>query len=314
MKLLPISSERTLERCKRFRDDQTKALFIASYPKSGTTWLQAICYHLIVKNLEKSDVETPQLGHISDYAPFYEVDNSWNQDSEDACLLAKYNEAHAALKCRIFNTHLTPQMLPLDAPSTRAIYVVRQARDVAFSFYHHLSNQDEASGGGAWSSFDEFLHSWMRGELPYSKWSDHLALWLSYIEEQGAEGEEQKKTLLLTYEELCHDLPSSLIKICEHLDLSLTREDIEEVAPRLSFAGMKKEADKYQPVSVGWKPGYSFLRKGVVNDSFSQFYDEESGNPTALGQEYSVVMEGSLRDVETRCSAHTLSLITSLSS
>ena len=77
---------------------------------------------------------------------------------------------------------------------------------------------------------------------------------------------------------------------------------------------MKKEADKYQPVSVVWKPGYNFLRKGVVNDSYSHFYDEESGNPTALGQEYAVVMEGSLQDVETRCSAHTLSLITSLSS
>jgi hypothetical protein len=43
----------------------------SSYPKSGTTWTQNICYTLATKG------ERP-LDHISHYAPFYEVDRTWD--------------------------------------------------------------------------------------------------------------------------------------------------------------------------------------------------------------------------------------------
>ena len=111
MKLLPISSERTLEKCNEYQDFGTLTVFIASYPKSGTTWLQSICYHLLLKNIEKSgNSSLPHLNHISDYAPFYEIDKTWDPCANDARLLAKYDEAHAKLNCRLFNTHLLPHI------------------------------------------------------------------------------------------------------------------------------------------------------------------------------------------------------------
>ena len=43
--------------------------------------------------------------------------------------------------------------------------------------------------------------------------------------------------------------------------------DIEaHVLPNLTFDSMKRNMDRFQPVSVTWKPGYKFIRKGEVGD------------------------------------------------
>eukprot|EP00959_Pyramimonas_sp_CCMP1952_P312997 6551634-Pyramimonas_sp.AAC.1 len=42
----------------------------------------------------------------------------------------------------------------------RYIYLVRDGRDVATSFFHHLSNQDTKTGGGFEGDFSEFFEKW----------------------------------------------------------------------------------------------------------------------------------------------------------
>jgi hypothetical protein len=45
-----------------------------SYPKSGTTWTQYIVYTLATRGER-------ELEHISMYAPFYEIDATWDNDT-----------------------------------------------------------------------------------------------------------------------------------------------------------------------------------------------------------------------------------------
>ena len=51
--------------------DAKPTVFCCSYPKSGTTWLQNIVATLASRGAE--------LGHISDYTPFYEADSTWEK-------------------------------------------------------------------------------------------------------------------------------------------------------------------------------------------------------------------------------------------
>jgi hypothetical protein len=39
---------------------------------------------------------------------------------------------------------------------------------------------------------------------------------------------------------------------------------------------MKANKNKYQPISVQWKDGFEFIRKGVVGDSASVFSCEQT--------------------------------------
>ena len=169
------------------------------------------------------------------------------------------------------------------------------------------------SGGSQWSSFDEFVDDALQGNLPYGKWIDHVTTWLSYLEGEGSQ-----KVLLLGYEDLCNDLPACLLKICQHLNLSLKAEDIDFVAPSLSFESMSKDRSKYEPISVKWKDGYNFLRRGVVNDSHSAFFDSSSTGssepePTNLGRMYQAAMNEELESVKQSYSPSVFERVSSLS-
>jgi|MDTB01.2.fsa_nt_gb hypothetical protein len=288
MKLLPISSTETLWRCRSFKASSEDVL-ITSYPKSGTTWLQAQVWALINLNGERGGAESLDLSHITDFAPFFEADTSW-EDSAEPELKAKYNESHRKLGRRIFNTHLLPSQLPMG--DCKIIYVVRSGRDVAWSFFNHLSNQIE-DGGDDFGSFDNFLQLWLNGDIPYSKWVDHLKTWKAFID--SPEGD--SRVLLLHYEDMKEDLGREMKKISAHLGLeNLSESDIEGLVDSLTFSSMKSNLKKYEPVSVRWREGYSFLRKGTVGDSLSHFVDTETGNSTELGLLYDCVMKGELAD------------------
>ena len=52
-------------------------MFVCSYPKSGTTWMQAILAQ-IVTDLERDST----FAHVSEVSPFFEIDPHWDPDDE----------------------------------------------------------------------------------------------------------------------------------------------------------------------------------------------------------------------------------------
>lgn len=143
MPLLPITSPAAV-RAMRTLPVGKHDVFIASYPKSGTTWTQHIVYTLLTAG-------TKELDHISNYSPFYDVDRSWDLSGRVADLRADVRARHQELGWRVFNTHLRWDMMPggagaeystaagRSAQNCRYIYLTRNGRDVCTSFYHHFS-------------------------------------------------------------------------------------------------------------------------------------------------------------------------------
>lgn len=146
------------------------------------------------------------------------MDASWDHGS--GCFAPRYEEGHAAIGARVFNTHLLWHMMPRSATSqARYIYVVRDGRDVVTSFFHHLSNQ--ANAGGFEGTFEEFFDAWLDGSLPYGRWADHVRSWFL-----GVTGAAADRVLFVCYEDLKADLSSQLRRVASFLGLHFTAPEV----------------------------------------------------------------------------------------
>lgn len=249
--LLDISSPQTIEWCRTLPpppEDFGEDVFICSYPKSGTTWMQHIVGSLVLRAKGLAPAED----HVSRRTPFFEIDPHWAGPGKLAPEIA---ERQATLGRRMFNTHLRWEMMPKNE-RTRYVYVCRDARDAAVSFFHHLSSQVKGDGFVFEGTFAEFHRRWIAGELAFGKWVDHIDSWNAG----------DARVLFLSYEDMSADLRPCVERVVAHLGLGLAAADLDELLPAFSFGHMKANRDQFQPVSVQWKEGFEFLRKGAQGD------------------------------------------------
>lgn len=298
MPLLTITSPETIQKCANLQLESTD-IFICSYPKSGTTWTQHIVISLLLlhrklqSSLQKTATTTTttpiqddensrdlQYNHVSDYAPFFEIDPHWEKDSN--FLISSIRDNHHKLGRRVFNTHLRCDMLPRttyteDCKNSKFIYILRSPLDVCVSFYYHLSHQVE---GCYDKSFDEFFNEWVDGRIPFGTWIDHVTSYLPYLITNNNSCDDRKigdhykngqskQVLLITYEEMIQDLHGVIHKIVKYLDLDdlITSKEIMNIMDTFTFESMKNDLDRFQPKSVNWKDDFKFLRKGLIGDS-----------------------------------------------
>ncbi|KAL3765468.1 hypothetical protein ACHAWO_009313 [Cyclotella atomus] len=313
MPLLPISSLTTIDA----QDRVNPAL--ASF---GTTWTQHIVLSLLLAERRYAKTSSSGIGsepdlnysHVSEYAPFFEIDAHWDHATNSLTKSIQTN--HGKLNKRVFNTHLRWDMLPKNSSSSgtnnlqtkrpdcgKFIYITRNLLDVCSSFYHHLSNQSE---GRYEHDFYTFAKDWMDGNVAFGSALHHL---LSFAEGFGdnhyacgdknattaskkcSNGAEESPLLLLSYERMKNNLRTEVLRIMEFLQLSNIPMDAleNELLPSFEFQCMKKDLDRFQPRSVTWLNGFTFLRRGESGDGKRMMAEavlEEDGKTAKLLSEY----------------------------
>lgn len=214
-------------------------IFIASYPRSGTTWLQMIVYQLLRPG--------EAFEHISQVIPF--IDRAIRNGGSFDDLPSP----------RIFKTHLRYRNVA--GWTGRWIYLARDGRDVAVSYFNFYRSYLDLR-----EPFDVFFERFLRGDVLYGSWLAHVAEWRSRASDRS--------TLLLTYEQLATDFDAAVARLASFLGVDTTPDIMCSLRMRCSFTSMRADESKFDPVtersldaSVAVQaavPSGSFVRQGQV--------------------------------------------------
>lgn len=210
------------------RDDD---VYVVTYPRSGTTWMQFILY--LLRSDRSMDFE-----HISEVSPWWE---------RSMALGSRRAEDFGRLDGpRIFKSHLPRRWLPNQG---RYIYITRDGLDVAVSYYHLYKSHIGFAG-----DFAAFFERFVRGELQYRSWFKHVEGWRRSASDP--------RVLLLDYESLRADLRGSVETVARFLGWPADESTLDAVEDMGSFAFMKAHESKFDPITE------TLLDQGLVTGRF----------------------------------------------
>ncbi|MGK7873342.1 MAG: sulfotransferase domain-containing protein [Xenococcaceae cyanobacterium] len=224
-------------------------IFIATYPKCGTTWTQHIVWLLQYdgKPLPVGKSMTVEIPHLEQVG----------------------KEVVAALPTpRVIKTHLPYHMTPYNADA-KYIYVARNPFDCVVSFYHHtrgfVKHYDFAEG-----TFEEFFECFITGEVDFGDYFDNLLPWYKHKDDSNV--------LFLTYEDMKADTEVAVRKIAEFIGSEYSNkvknvETLNKVLYHSSFESMSKNQSRWSSKRPDNMP--PFIRKGLVGDWRSSFSPEQ---------------------------------------
>jgi hypothetical protein len=185
-------------------------VLIVSYPKSGNTWTRFLIGNLI------SQDEPLTFANVERKVPSIYL-------SEEVL--------QRAPKPRLLKSHEY-----FDPRYKKVIYIVRDPRDVAVSYYHFFAKVRLIEDG---YPMDEFVLRFIAGELDgFGSWGENVGSWL------GARGEDPK-FLLLRYEDMLENPVHELRKVTSLLSMSATDERLDR-AVELSSADRMRRLEKEQ--------------------------------------------------------------------
>jgi len=151
---------------------------------------------------------------------------------------------------------------PFSANYPRVIYIVRDGRDVAISYFHFLNRSRQPQQE---LSFADFLIQFNAGCLDgFSAWSNHVHSWLDQAS--------PKKLLLVRYEDLKADTLKELIRCLEFAQLTIDLDRAKFAVETSRFDQLQTKEIKTLETQGSQKS--LFFRKGEAGEWKSLFTEE----------------------------------------
>ncbi|CAN7978453.1 unnamed protein product [Ixodes persulcatus] len=194
-------------------------VFIVSYPKCGTTWMQHLVY-----NIFNGRAPPTNLMDVWREMPFLEL-----QGAESL----KEMPRPGAIK-----THMPFHLQPFSTDA-KYIYICRNPYDCCVSFFYHTKNipayqfQD--------GTFDEFFELFLEGKVDFGDYFDHLLSWYAHRRDHNV--------FFLTYEDLKKDTRAWVLQIAEFLGeehgrkLRADHGILDAILNRTSLKTMKEDVN-----------------------------------------------------------------------
>jgi hypothetical protein len=174
--------------------------------------------------------------------------------------IGKHGKASRVLpnRGRLIKTHE-----PYRPEYKKAIYLVRDARDVALSEFAY-----QKALGLAGDDFDQFLQRFLRGVVnPFGSWTAHVDSWIK------AKDEGRASILLVRFDEMRREPEASLGTMMEFLDVAVDAEVIHRAVANNSVEKMRDQ-EKRNPVKASAKG--RFIRSGAVEGWREKFTEAQA--------------------------------------
>ncbi|KAK4329462.1 hypothetical protein Pmani_000219 [Petrolisthes manimaculis] len=229
-------------------------IIVASYPKAGTTWVQEIVY-MLTHDCLPSDHTSPVLETRFPYLeyPYPGWRSLAGQEGR------RWVKTHLPL-------HLLPHSFTQCGP--KLIYISRNPRDTAVSYYYFMQLLTQCSYKG---TFSQFIHMFVNDVCMYSPFFSHV---LGYWNNRH-----QPNILFITYEQLHHNPKKVIKEIADFLEISVSPDDIESIRTCTSFTNMTHNTSVNYQHWKEWgfahKDKGNFLRKGEVGNWKSHLNEEQ---------------------------------------
>lgn len=259
-------------------------LFVVSFPKSGTTWVQYIVC------LIYSEGVPPDGPIMFGATPFLEFVGGEG--------VLEY-EKPIPIKSHLPITHL-----PFH-PVAKYIYVCRNPKDTLVSYYFHIKTE---TGCPEYVSMtmETFFREFMEGKADWNDYYDHVIGFYQHRHDANV--------LFLTYEEMKADLRSAVMEIANFMGpeygkkLHQDKDLLDKIVQEASFRSMKEHINKSLQAAMDGKvripakmrslmeelkrvptlqgfADFDFARKGVVGDHVNHLTAEQEEEVNRVSRE-----------------------------
>ncbi len=226
-------------------------VFIVTYPKSGTTWMQQI-----VKLICSGGRDDRK--RLDESIPWRE--REWKPESG-------FDELPSP---RFFKSHTPYHMMPGGPPETspaKYIYIARNPKDTAVSYFYHSRAYKLFNYTGPW---DHFFELFMNGKVGSGDWFDHVLIWWKHKDDGN--------TLFLKYEDMKRDLRSAVMATAAFIGRDVSSDTVDEIVQQSQFESMKTNptTNYLWRSHVRHPTEQPFIRKGIVGDWINHFTPEQN--------------------------------------
>ncbi|XP_046583012.1 sulfotransferase 1B1-like isoform X1 [Haliotis rubra] len=246
---LPIPFDEHMRRVKEMKLTSDDVL-LCSYPKSGTHSLWEVVSSIVHGDLKSKE-------SVSDV------------DMLDFTSMKLLDRTPTP---RILGCHFRFRFLPNEVltKKPKVIYLQRNPKSVAVSYYtmtYGMTTVRSYEGhvpvkqyDGTW---DDYLESFLEGEVEYGSWFDHVLDW-----EQARLDNPELSIFLLQYEDMKKDLVACIGRVAKFLGKQMTPERAKSIAEACTFHNLKKRDhnEDTKTKDIAWREGTGVFRKGITTD------------------------------------------------
>lgn len=213
----------------RHRGIDRNDVMVASYPRSGNTWLRFLLTKILTGKSAGFDNVNQVIAEIGIH--------------KDAFPLLPGEG-------RLIKTH------ELYRPTyKRAIYLIRDVRDVLLSQY----SRENELGLVWWADFDGYLASFLKGTINgFGPWQEHIPCWLdSPLAKRG-------DLMTVHFEDMRHNPQATLEQILDFLGLEVDRQAVADAVADNTVEKMRTRENRAQKLHKSPSEEGRFVRQGAV--------------------------------------------------
>ena len=242
-----------------------KIVWIASYPKSGNTWVRLFLAAYLA-NTEELDPNEALKGTFNDaqrpvFDKLLKLDSKELEDDVVASLrlpylskLAESGDKDVIIKTHVLNANWHNAAMIPPSVTRRALYIIRHPFDVCVSFARHMGlSFDDAVTSMANPSFA--IGSDLQIKQPLHTWSTHASSWL------GASGFER---LTIRYEDMSLRPYQTFANIINFMGMGVENDKIDRALASTDFDRLQAVEKEKGFLEASDKNDQGFFRSGKI--------------------------------------------------